>query len=70
MPSLIERLIGRPAADRFGLDLSGLVLDMTNFATFIDTGNQKTPIAHTATTKPAAGQHESRRRSRNPGNSS
>jgi transposase len=41
----IERLIGQAAADRFGLDLSGLVLDMTNFATFIDTGNQKTPIA-------------------------
>jgi transposase len=31
--------------ERFGLDLSALVLDMTNFATFIDTGNQKAPIA-------------------------
>jgi transposase len=41
----IERRIGQAAADRFGLDLSGLVLDMTNFATFIDTGNQKAPIA-------------------------
>jgi transposase len=29
----------------FGLDLSGLVLDMTNFATYIDTGNEKAPIA-------------------------
>ena len=29
----------------FGLDLSGLALDMTNFATFIDTGNEKAPIA-------------------------
>jgi len=41
----IERRIGRAAAERFGLDLSGLVLDMTNFATFIDTGNEKAPIA-------------------------
>jgi transposase len=32
-------------AERFGLDLSALVLDMTNFATFIDTGNQKAPVA-------------------------
>ena len=29
----------------FGLDLTGLALDMTNFATFIDTGNDKAPIA-------------------------
>ena len=29
----------------FGLDLSGLALDMTNFATFIDTGNERAPIA-------------------------
>jgi transposase len=29
----------------FGLDLSGLVLDMTNFATFIDSGNDRAPIA-------------------------
>ena len=29
----------------FGLDLSGLALDMTNFATFIDTGNDQAPIA-------------------------
>ena len=29
----------------FGLDLSGLALDMTNFATFIDTGNPRAPIA-------------------------
>jgi transposase len=41
----IERRIGQAAADRFGLDLSALVLDMTNFATFIDTGNEKAPIA-------------------------
>ena len=30
---------------QFGLDLSGLVLDMTNFATFIDSANEKAPIA-------------------------
>jgi len=30
---------------QFGLDLQGLVLDMTNFATFIDTRNQRAPIA-------------------------
>jgi transposase len=41
----IERRIGRAVAERFGLDLSALVLDMTNFATFIDTGNDKAPIA-------------------------
>jgi hypothetical protein len=29
----------------YGLDLSGLVLDMTDFATFIDTGNDRAPIA-------------------------
>jgi transposase len=41
----IERRLGRVMAERFGLDLSALVLDMTNFATFIDTGNAKAPIA-------------------------
>src|SRR5450756_1624866 len=29
----------------FGLDLSGLALDMTNFATFIDSANEAAPIA-------------------------
>src|SRR6266498_403944 len=39
------------AADRFtkipafGLDCSSVALDMTNFATFIDTGNAKAPVA-------------------------
>jgi transposase len=41
----IERRAGQAMADRFGLDLSALVLDMTNFATFIGTGNAKAPIA-------------------------
>ena len=34
-----------PAPGVRALDLSGLVLDTTNFATFIDTGNLKAPIA-------------------------
>ena len=41
----IERRLGQVMAERFGLDLSALVLDMTNFATFIDTANEKAPIA-------------------------
>ena len=31
--------------DAYGLDCSSVALDMTNFATFIDTGNGKAPIA-------------------------
>ncbi len=31
--------------ETFGLDLSGLVLDMTNFATYIDSANDRAPIA-------------------------
>jgi len=41
----IERRITLTAIERFDLDLSGLVLDMTNFATFIDTANDRAPIA-------------------------
>ena len=41
----IETKLGRRIADVFDLDLSGLVLDMTNFATYIDTANDKAPIA-------------------------
>jgi transposase len=41
----IETQLGRAMVTRFGLDLSGLVLDMTNFATFIDSTNEKAPIA-------------------------
>jgi transposase len=41
----IERRLGRVMAERFGLDLAALVLDMTNFATFIDSANAKAPIA-------------------------
>jgi transposase len=41
----IECRIAAHAAKEFDLDLSGLVLDMTNFATFIDSGNEAAPIA-------------------------
>jgi transposase len=41
----IETRLGRRMVTEFGLDLTGLALDMTNFATFIDTGNDRAPIA-------------------------
>jgi transposase len=41
----IEAELGRRMVAEFNLDLSGLVLDMTNFATFIDSGNDRPPIA-------------------------
>jgi len=41
----IERRIGARMVTEFGLDLSALVLDMTNFATYIDTANDRAPIA-------------------------
>lgn len=41
----IETELGRRMVVEFGLDLSGLVLDMTNFATFIDTTNDRASIA-------------------------
>jgi transposase len=41
----VERAISTAMVTEFGLDLSALALDMTNFATFIDTGNDKAPIA-------------------------
>ena len=40
-----ERRITATMVAEFGLDLSGLALDMTNFATFIDSTNQAAPIA-------------------------
>jgi transposase len=42
---VIETRLGRKMVAEFGLDLTGLALDMTNFATFIDTANGKAPIA-------------------------
>ena len=40
-----ERAISTAMVTEFGLDLSGLALDMTNFATFIDSANEAAPIA-------------------------
>lgn len=41
----IEATLASAVCARFGLDTSSVALDMTNFATFIDTGNDKAPIA-------------------------
>jgi transposase len=43
--ALIETTLGQRMVTEFGLELSGLMLDMTNFATYIDTANEKAPIA-------------------------
>ena len=41
----IEQTVALRTVERFGVDISALALDMTNFATYIDTGNAKAPIA-------------------------
>ena len=41
----IERRVVANIVAMFDVDLSGLVLDMTNFATYIDSGNERAPIA-------------------------
>ncbi|EQD54822.1 transposase IS4 family protein, partial [mine drainage metagenome] len=41
----IERRIVAHMVETFDLDCSGLVLDMTNFATWIDSANERAPIA-------------------------
>jgi transposase len=41
----IEEKLALAACARFGLDTSSVALDMTNFATFIGTGNERAPIA-------------------------
>ena len=41
----IERRIVARMVEVFSVDLSGLVLDMTNFATYIDSANERAPIA-------------------------
>lgn len=41
----IEEKLALTMIDRFDLDTSSVALDMTNFATFIDTGNDAAPIA-------------------------
>src|SRR6266545_330279 len=40
-----ERTIAARMVEVFDLDLAGLVLDMTNFATFVDSANQRNTIA-------------------------
>ncbi|MBW3604197.1 MAG: transposase, partial [Actinobacteria bacterium] len=42
---VIGRRLSACAIELFDLDLSGVVLDMTNFATFIDSANGRAPIA-------------------------
>ena len=44
LPRIQEKL-ALAACARSGLDTSSVALDMTNFATFIDTGNARAPIA-------------------------
>ena len=41
----IERAIATTMIQHFDLEMSGVVLDMTNFATFIDSANTRAPIA-------------------------
>jgi len=41
----VERRLAAAMASQFGLGLSSMALDMTNFATYIDTGNDRAPIA-------------------------
>jgi transposase len=41
----IERRVVAQMVTTFGLDISAVALDMTNFATFIDTGNDKASLA-------------------------
>lgn len=41
----VERRLVTAMVETFSIDLSGLVLDMTNFATWIDSGNERAPIA-------------------------
>jgi hypothetical protein len=41
----IEAALTKRMIEVFGLDTHALILDMTNFATFIDSGNDRAPIA-------------------------
>src|SRR2546423_1591766 len=41
----VEEKLALAACARFGLDTSSVALDMTNFATFIDTANGRAPVA-------------------------
>ena len=42
---LVEAQLGQAMVSEFNLDLSALALDMTNFATFIDSTNERAPSA-------------------------
>jgi transposase len=50
-----EAKIAATMVTEFGLDLSGLALDMTNFATFIDSTNEAAPIAQRSHAKQKRG---------------
>lgn len=41
----VEQQLAVHMIETFNLDISALALDMTNFATYIDTGNERAPIA-------------------------
>jgi transposase len=47
----IERRIVARMVEDFEVDVSGLVLDMTNFATYIDSSNDRAPIAQRGNAK-------------------
>ena len=42
---VIEERLAVAMVEAFGLDITALALDMTNFATYIDSGNERAPIA-------------------------
>jgi transposase len=41
----VEQALAVAMIETFGLDIGALALDMTNFATYLDTGNDRAPIA-------------------------
>jgi transposase len=47
----IEAALTKRMIEVFGLDTPALILDMTNFATFIDSGNDRAPIAQRGNAK-------------------
>jgi transposase len=51
----IERRIVARMVEEFAVDVSGLVLDMTNFATYIDSSNDRAPIAQRGKAKQKRG---------------
>ena len=51
----IEQALAVRIINEFGLDIGSLALDMTNFATFIDSANPKAPIAQRGKAKQKRG---------------